>query len=53
MKVTYKPLPEKVQEGYGISRWASAKEINQSLKELTDKNIYSIPADKYKEICET
>ncbi len=53
MKVTYKPLPQKVQEGYGISRWASAKEINQSLKELTDKNIYSIPADKYKEICET
>ena len=51
MKVTYKPLPEKVQQGYGISRWGSAREINESLKELTDKNIYSIPEDKYKEIC--
>ena len=51
MKVTYKELPEKVAEGYGITRWGNAQEIKQSLTDLTDKNIYSIPEEKYKEIC--
>ena len=53
MKVTYTELPGKAEAGYGITRWANAQEINQSLKELTDKNIYSIPEEKYKEICST
>ena len=51
MKVTYKELPEKAAEGYGITRWGNAQEIKQSLTDLTDKNIYSIPEEKYKEIC--
>ena len=47
MKVTYKELPEKAAEGYGITRWGNAQEIKQSLTDLTDKNIYSIPEEKY------
>ncbi len=52
MKVTYKELPEKKEQGYGITRWPNAQEINKSLKELTDQNIYSVPVDTYKDICE-
>ena len=37
MKVTYKELPGKAEAGYGITRWPSAKEINESLKQLTDE----------------
>lgn len=51
MKVTYTQLPEKEKQGYGITRWANAQEINASLKELTSKNIYSIPVDVYQDIC--
>ena len=25
---------------YGVSRWASAKDINTKLKELTDQNVF-------------
>ncbi len=52
MKVTYKELPGKAEAGYGITRWPSAKEINESLKQLTDENIYSVPKETYKSICE-
>ena len=51
MKVTYTALPGKAEAHYGVTRWANAQEINQSLKELTDKNIYSIPEEEYKKIC--
>lgn len=51
MKVTYTQLPEKEKQGYGITRWANAKEINASLKELTSKNIFSIPKEVYDDIC--
>lgn len=51
MKVTYTQLPEKEKQGYGITRWANAQEINASLKELTSKNIYSIPKQVYDDIC--
>ena len=51
MKVTYTELKGKQEAGYGVTRWPNAQEINASLKELTDKNIYSIPKDTYQEIC--
>lgn len=51
MKVTYTDLPGKAEAHYGVTRWANAQEINQSLKELTSKNIYSVPETTYKEIC--
>ena len=35
MKVTYTELPGKAEAGYGITRWANAQEINQSLKNLS------------------
>ena len=51
MKVTYKELPGKKEAGYGVTRWANAKEINESLKQLTDQPIYSITEETYKDIC--
>lgn len=51
MKVTYTQLKDKQEQGYGVTRWANPYEINASLKELTDANIYSIPMDEYKKIC--
>ena len=51
MKVTYKELPGKKEAGYGVTRWANAKEINESLKQLTDQPIYSITEEAYKDIC--
>lgn len=32
---------------YGVTRWAEPQNIRDALKELTDKNIYSIPQDIY------
>ncbi len=52
MKVTYTELKGKQEAGYGVTRWANAKEINQSLKELTSQPIYSVTEEAYKEICE-
>ena len=46
MKVTYTELKGKQEAGYGVTRWANAKEINASLKQLTDANIYSVPMDE-------
>ncbi len=51
MNVTYTELKGKQEAGYGVTRWPNAQEINASLKELTDKNIYSIPKETYQEIC--
>ena len=50
MKVTYTELKGKQEAGYGVTRWANAKEINASLKQLTDANIYSVPMDEYNKI---
>ena len=36
---------------YGVSRWASAKDINNKLKELTDQNVFCISDEEYKKIC--
>ena len=47
MKVTYTELEEKAKQGYGVTRWADPQSIRDSLKELTDKNIYGIPKDVY------
>ena len=52
MKVTYTELKGKQEAGYGVTRWANAQEINQSLKELTSKPIYSVTEEAYKDICE-
>ena len=51
MKVTYTQLKGKQEAGYGVTRWANAQEINQSLKELTDQPIYSVTEEAYKDIC--
>ena len=50
MKVTYTELKGKAEQGYGVTRWASAKEINQSLAELTSQPIYSVSEEAYKDI---
>lgn len=52
MKVTYTELKGKAEQGYGVTRWASAKEINQSLAELTSQPIYSVSEEAYKDICD-
>ena len=52
MKVTYTELKGKKEAGYGVTRWANAQEINQSLKELTSQPIYSVTEEAYKDICE-
>ena len=52
MKITYTELEGKKEQGYGITRWPNAREITDGLKELTDKNIYSIPSETYKGIVE-
>ena len=52
MKVTYTELKGKQEAGYGVTRWANAKEINQGPKELTSKPIYSVTEEAYKDICE-
>mgnify|MGYP005770004951 CR=1 FL=1 len=36
---------------YGVSRWASAKDINTKLKELTDQNVFCITDEEYANIC--
>ncbi|MGL4370250.1 MAG: aminotransferase class III-fold pyridoxal phosphate-dependent enzyme, partial [Spirochaetota bacterium] len=52
MKITYTELKGKKEQGYGITRWPNAQEIKAGLKELTDKNIFSIPEKTYKDIVE-
>ena len=52
MKVTYTELKGKAEQGYGVTRWANAKEINQSLAELTSQPIYSVSEEAYKDICD-
>lgn len=52
MKVTYTELKGKKEAGYGVTRWANAQEINESLKELTSQPIYSVTEEAYKDICE-
>lgn len=52
MKVSYTELKGKQEAGYGVTRWASAKDINDSLQELTSQPIYSVSDKAYKEICE-
>lgn len=47
MDVRYRKIEGKVEQGYGITRWADAHSINKSLKELTQKDIYAIPEDVY------
>ena len=36
--------------GYGISNWQDAHEINRELKALTDKPIYCVSEDALKDI---
>ena len=47
MKVTNTELKGMQEKGYGVTRWANPQEIRDSLKELTEKNIFSIPKDVY------
>ena len=47
MKVTNTELPGMQEKGYGVTRWADPQDIRNSLKELTDSNIYAIPKDVY------
>jgi len=47
MKVSYQQLPEKEQQGYGVTRWASSQDIRDSLSALTEKNIFAVPTDYY------
>ena len=52
MKVTYTELKGKQEAGYGVTRWANAREINESLKQLTSQPIYSVSEEAYKDICD-
>ena len=36
--------------GYGISKWQDAKQINQELKNLTDQPIYCVSEDALKDV---
>ena len=52
MKVTYTELKGKQEAGYGVTRWANAREINESLNQLTSQPIYSVSEEAYKDICD-
>ena len=52
MKVTYTELKGKAEQGYGVTRWENAKEINQSTAELNSQPIYSGSEEAYKDICD-
>ena len=41
------------EKGYGVTRWADPQSIRDSLKELTDTNIYAIPKDVYENDIQT
>ena len=36
--------------GYGISKWQDAKQINKELKNLTDQPIYCVSEDALKDV---
>ena len=38
--------------GYGISKWEDAKQINKELKNLTDQPIYCVSEENLKQILE-
>ncbi len=50
MNVTYRQIKGKVEQGYGVNRWADAHSINASLKELTKKDIYGVDKKTYQDI---
>ena len=50
MNVTYRQIKGKVEQGYGVNRWADAHSINASLKELTKKDIYGVDKETYQDI---
>ena len=52
MNVTYRPIEGKIEQGYGVNRWADAHSINVSLKELTQKDIYGVDNATYQDIVE-
>lgn len=52
MNVTYKNIEGKIEQGYGVNRWADAHSINVSLKELTEKDIYGVDKETYNDIVE-
>ena len=52
MNVTYRQIKGKMEQGYGVDRWADAYSINKSLKELTKKDIYGVDKETYQDIVE-
>ena len=52
MKVSYTPLKGMAEQGYGVTRWANAQDIKDSLYQLTEAPIYSVTEEAYKDICE-
>ena len=47
MNIRIEEKPGLQEKGYGVTRWADPQDIRDSLKELTEKNIYAIPKDVY------
>ena len=52
MNVTYRQIKGKMEQGYGVDRWADAHSINASLKQLTKKDIYGVDKETYQDIVE-